>query len=107
MNFDITKRHDTEDLRKQIEAFVGVTVLAQWSSECPECLNAVVLGDVGPELMGGACDILRRAGDGMYRLCANVLEEHHDLIRYTFDTHGFDAAFKQSWKFCVATVRMG
>lgn len=97
-----------EALRTDIEKHLGVSVYAEFDAKYPECLCAVVLGDVGPEKMGEVCDMIRKAGDEKLRLCANVIEEDHiDSLKQSFAAGGFKGAWEASWGRNVATVRMG
>jgi hypothetical protein len=101
-----TAQPTADDLRPKFEAILGTTVYAEWDTEYPECLCAVVLGDVDPAKMEDVCDVLRKAGNGVFRLCANIIEDN-GYVKNVFESEGFAAAFEASWDHVIATVRMG
>jgi len=79
-------------------------VLCDFSAKYPECLEVIVLRDVGPHKMQEA---VRAAGDaGVKRVCANVVEEKFSgHIRMFLTASGFPEALKESFRYCIATVR--
>ena len=97
----------TPELNAEIVRTVGLSddrVLFAASTEHPDCLCMVVLGDVAPENMQKLCDVLRKASNCEWRLCANVIEEA-DVWRFL--GLPFESAWRLSWERNVATVRMG
>lgn len=97
-----------EALRVDIEALLGVPFYAEFDAKYPECLCAVVVGDVGPTKMEKVCDLIRKAGDEKLRLCANVIDDGDaKRVKALYASGGFTAAFAESWNISITTVRMG
>ena len=101
----MSKHPTVDELRPKVAKILkGVKVFMGFDKEYPECLEMVVIGDVGPDRMEKVCDLLRKEGEGKLRLCANIIEKrdaHH------FEALSDEAAFEQAWEFGIATVRMG
>jgi hypothetical protein len=96
-----------DELKPEILKLLGLTeeqVPMAFSKEYPECLDMVVLYDVGPAKMSEVMQLLRDKSNEEMRLCANIID-WSDAWR--FKGMSFDAAFDLSWNFGVATVRMG
>lgn len=93
-----------ETLAPKLQAIIEVPIRAQFDDEYPECLQMIVSSDVKPQSMRECADMLNSISSGALRYCANVVENVDGLIAQC-DAGEFDAAFKQSWNHCIATVR--
>ncbi len=93
-----------EALVPKLQAIVDVPMRAKFGDEHPECIRMIVSSDVKPQSMQECADLLDSISSGTLRYCANVVENVDELIAQC-DAGEFDAAFKQSWNHCIATVR--
>jgi len=76
-------------------------VLLSRGPDYPECLAGIVLSDVDPAKMSEAVNAVI-PNDGLTRVCIQVIEAEQ---AFRFRNRAFDAAWEESWDFCVATVR--
>lgn len=91
-------------MRKQLATDIGADVYAEFDTKHADCLCIVILKDVGPEKTGTAIRAVLKSG--VSRVCANVVEEIlAKRVRDAFTLGGFEAAWDESWKVNVATVR--